>query len=68
MERVGVSVSAGLQPKEIVKCVKYAEELGYESAWMPEAHSGDQFTILTACALATKLRFLGRFLVNTLDP
>ena len=59
MERVGVAFEAGLRPKEIVECVKYAEELGYESAWMTEGHAGDQFTILTACALATQRILLG---------
>ena len=47
MERIGVGFSSGLQPKEVVECVKYAETLGYESAWMAEAHAGDQFCILT---------------------
>ena len=59
MERIGVGFSAGLGPREIVECVKYAEELGYESAWMAEGHAGDQFTVLTACALATKRILLG---------
>ena len=59
MERVGVAFEAGLRPKEIVECVQYAEELGYESAWMTEGHAGDQFTILTACALATQRILLG---------
>jgi len=59
MERIGVEFVAGLQPNEIVECVKYAEELGYESAWMAEGHSGDQFSILTACALQTERILLG---------
>ncbi len=36
-----------------------AEELGYESAWMAEGHGGDQFSILTACALSTQRIRLG---------
>jgi alkanesulfonate monooxygenase SsuD/methylene tetrahydromethanopterin reductase-like flavin-dependent oxidoreductase (luciferase family) len=48
-----------LQPKEVVECVKYAETLGYESAWMAEAHAGDQCSILTACAVATSHIKLG---------
>jgi alkanesulfonate monooxygenase SsuD/methylene tetrahydromethanopterin reductase-like flavin-dependent oxidoreductase (luciferase family) len=59
MERIGVGFSGGFQPKEIVECVTYAEELGYDSAWVAEGHSGDQFTILTACALATSRIKLG---------
>ena len=59
MERIGVDFVAGLQPNEIVECVKYAEELGYESAWMAEGHGGDQFSILTACALQTRSILLG---------
>lgn len=50
MERISLGFSSGLQPKETVECVKYAETLGYESAWLAEAHAGDQFSILTACA------------------
>ena len=59
MERIAVEFIAGLQPNEIVDCVKYAEELGYESAWMAEGHGGDQFSILTACALQTQNILLG---------
>ena len=59
MERVGVAFASGLTPTEVVECVQLAEELGYESAWMAEGHGGDQFSILTACALATKTILLG---------
>ena len=27
-----------------MECVKLAEELGYESAWVAEGHGGDQFS------------------------
>ena len=60
MERIGVSFAKGLTPSEVVECVQLAEELGYDSAWMAEGHGGDQFSILTACALAT-----GRILLGT---
>ena len=54
MERLGVAFSGGgMSPPEVVQCVRLAEELGYESAWVAEGHGGDQFAILTACALAT---------------
>ena len=59
MGRIGVAFSGGLQPTEIVECVQLAEELGYESAWVAEGHGGDQFSILTACALKTKTILLG---------
>ncbi|MCH9016594.1 MAG: LLM class flavin-dependent oxidoreductase, partial [Chloroflexi bacterium] len=59
MERIGVGFSGGMSPQDIVECVKVAEELGYESAWVAEGHGGDQFTILTACALATSRIKLG---------
>ena len=59
MERLGVAFAGGMSPKEIVECVQLADELGYDSAWMAEGHGGDQFSILTACALATKKILLG---------
>ena len=52
--RLGVGFSRGLAPREIVECVRLAEELGYESAWVAEGHAGDQFAILGACAAATQ--------------
>ncbi len=58
MQRIGVGFT-GLQPREVVECVQLAEELGYESAWMSEGHGGDQFSVLTACAVATKKILLG---------
>ena len=57
--RVGVGFSRGLSPAEVVECVKLAEDLGYESAWMAEGHAGDQFAILGACAAATTRIRLG---------
>ena len=60
MERIGVAFAGGgMTPPEIVECVRLAEELGYESAWVAEGHGGDQFSILTACALATSRIRLG---------
>jgi probable F420-dependent oxidoreductase len=59
MARVGVAFSGGLPPADIVECVKLAEALGYESAWVAEGHGGDQFAILGACALATRRIRLG---------
>ena len=59
MERIGVGFSGGMSPQDIVECVKVAEELGYESAWVAEGHGGDQFSLLTACAVATEKIKLG---------
>ena len=36
MERIGVGFSGGMSPQDIVECVRVAEELGYESAWVAE--------------------------------
>ena len=60
MARIGVALGGGgLSPRDIVDCVKLAEDLGYESAWVVEGHGGDQFSILTACAVATRRILLG---------
>src|SRR5258706_16011320 len=60
MARTGIAFSGtGLTPGEIVECVRLAEALGYESAWMTEGHAGDQFAILGACATATTRIALG---------
>ncbi|MDP6548562.1 MAG: LLM class flavin-dependent oxidoreductase [Dehalococcoidia bacterium] len=59
MERIGVAFSGGMSPTDVVECVQLAEELGYESAWMSEGHGGDQFSVLTACAVATNRILLG---------
>jgi len=59
MARIGLALSGGMSPGDIVECVKLAEDLGYESFWMAEGHGGDQFSILTACALKTNRILLG---------
>ena len=59
MERIGVAFSGGISPTDIVECVQLAEDLGYESAWVAEGHGGDQFSTLTACAVATSKIKLG---------
>lgn len=59
MNRIAVGFSGGPRPSEIVECVRLAEELGYESAWVAEGHGGDQFAILSACATATSSIRLG---------
>lgn len=59
MARIGVAISGGLSASDIVECVKLAETLGYESAWVAEGHGGDQFAILAACAQVTSRILLG---------
>jgi len=58
-ERLGVAFTGGLAASDIVECVKLAEDLGYDSAWVAEGHGGDQFAILAACAVATSRIRLG---------
>jgi probable F420-dependent oxidoreductase len=59
MARLGIAISGGPSPAEIVDCVTLAESLGYESAWVAEGHGGDQFAILSACAMQTSRIVLG---------
>ncbi|MGH7988322.1 MAG: LLM class flavin-dependent oxidoreductase, partial [Candidatus Binataceae bacterium] len=59
MEPLGIALGSGLPPADIVESVKLAEEIGYDSAWIIEGHGGDQFSLLTACALATRRMRLG---------
>jgi alkanesulfonate monooxygenase SsuD/methylene tetrahydromethanopterin reductase-like flavin-dependent oxidoreductase (luciferase family) len=59
MNRIGIAFSGGPSPAEIVECVKLAETLGYESAWVAEGHGGDQFAVLAACATQTSRILLG---------
>lgn len=59
MRRIGVAVSGGPNPAEIIDLVVLAESLGYESAWVAEGHGGDQFAILAACAMRTSRIRLG---------
>jgi len=57
--RIGIAISGGPNPAEIVDLVVLAESLGYESAWVAEGHGGDQFAILSACAMRTSRIGLG---------
>jgi alkanesulfonate monooxygenase SsuD/methylene tetrahydromethanopterin reductase-like flavin-dependent oxidoreductase (luciferase family) len=59
MERLGIALGSGLSPTDIVESVRLTEQAGYESAWIVEGHGGEQFSILTACALATRWIRLG---------
>jgi probable F420-dependent oxidoreductase len=59
MSRIGIAISGGPNPAEIIDLVVLAESLGYESAWVAEGHGGDQFAILAACAMRTSRILLG---------
>lgn len=59
MSRIGIAISGGPNPAEMVDLVVLAESLGYESAWIAEGHGGDQFAILAACAMRTSRILLG---------
>jgi 5,10-methylenetetrahydromethanopterin reductase len=59
MECLGIALGSGLSPADTVECARLAEQIGYESAWVVEGHGGDQFSLLTACALATTRLRLG---------
>jgi len=57
--KIGIAISGGPSPAEIVDLVVLAESLGYDSAWIAEGHGGDQFAILAACAMRTSRLRLG---------
>ena len=59
MSRIGIAISGGPNPAEIIDLVVLAESLGYHSAWVAEGHGGDQFAILAACAMRTSRILLG---------
>lgn len=59
MSRIGIAISGGPGPADIVELVVLAESLGYESAWVAEGHGGDQFATLAACATRTSRIKLG---------
>ena len=55
---------AGFDRKELVECVRAADECGYDSFWLPEAWERDAFTNLTELATQTKRIQLGTGIVN----
>jgi alkanesulfonate monooxygenase SsuD/methylene tetrahydromethanopterin reductase-like flavin-dependent oxidoreductase (luciferase family) len=59
MSRIGIAISGGPNPAEMIDLVVLAESLGYECAWVAEGHGGDQFAILAACATRTSRILLG---------
>ncbi len=59
MSRLGIAFSGGPTPAQIVDCVRLAESLNYESAWVAEGHGGDQFAVLAGCAMQSSRIQLG---------
>ena len=59
MSKIGIAISGGPNPAEMIDLLVLAENLGYESAWVAEGHGGDQFAILAACAMRTSRIRLG---------
>lgn len=59
MSAIGIAISGGPNPADMIDLVVLAERLGYESAWVAEGHGGDQFAILAACAVRTSRIRLG---------
>ena len=41
MSRIGIAISGGPNPAEMIGLVVLAESRGYESAWVAEGHGGD---------------------------
>ncbi len=54
----------GFDRRELIECVRAADECGYDSFWMPEAWGHDAFPILTELALLTKRIHLGTGIIN----
>src|SRR6185436_20915798 len=54
----------GYDRKTVLRTAKVAEELGYDSIWIPEAWAYEQFQLLTEIALATKTLQLATGIAN----
>ncbi|MEK6302607.1 MAG: LLM class flavin-dependent oxidoreductase [Acidobacteriota bacterium] len=50
--------------KELIECVRAADDCGYDSFWLPEAWERDAFTTLTELAVHTKRIHLGTGIIN----
>ena len=66
MSRYGVRLETDprLTPQDCQALARRAEDLGYESVWLPEGRSRDAFTSLAAMALATENVRLGTGIVQ----
>jgi len=58
MSRIGLAMSGGPNPAEIIDLVVLAESLGYASAWVAEGMAATSAPCLAACAMRTS-RILG---------
>lgn len=59
MSEIGFWLPSVAPPQDLPAFARRAEELGYGSVWASEGRHGDQFSLLTACALATSTIRLG---------
>src|SRR5882762_10393281 len=50
--------------KVVLRTARLAEELGYDSIWVPEAWAYEQFQLLTEIALATRTLKLATGIAN----
>jgi len=66
MARYGVRLETDprLTPQDCQELARRAEDLGYESVWLPEGHSRDAFTSLAAMALSTQRVKLGTGIIQ----
>lgn len=65
--RLGIGVgfaTSTAEREELVRRVQVADDLGVESAWVPETWGRDAFTLLTELALKTSNIKLGTAIVN----
>lgn len=64
-ERIGlVAFWKNYDRKQMLKAVQLADELGYDSFWLPEAWGYEVFTLLTEMAKVTKNIKLGTGIIN----
>ena len=70
MARYGVRLETDprLTLQDCQQLARRAEDLGYESVWLPEGRSRDAFTSLTAMALATERITLGTGIIQVFRP
>src|SRR5215470_10234157 len=65
IERIGLlSFWKNYDRKLYLRAAQLADELGYDSFWVPEAWGYESFTVLTEMALATKRIKLGTGIIN----
>jgi F420-dependent oxidoreductase-like protein len=65
MDRIGiVPFWKQYDRKAVLRAAQLAEDLGYDSIWVPEAWAYEQFQLLTEIALATKRLKLATGIVN----